>query len=257
MNSLLEFRKVDFSYGARHVLNDIRLVVHEGSCAALIGANGAGKTTLLRLAAGALTATSGEVLLEGQSLSTMTRRERSCLVALVPQRLEVPFDFTVHQIVEQGRTPHLGFLRGPLHDDHLAIDRALELTDTSRLRDRIFNQLSGGERQRVKIALGLAQETRLLLLDEPTQNLDIGRQAELIDLLHHLRTNGITILASMHDLHLIPDNFSSVHLLGPDLSLSSGTADEILTSDNLASAFGYFPGTQSLAARRFFAQENA
>ena len=256
MSFLLEFHHVDFSYGERHVLNNVNFVLHEGSCAALIGANGAGKTTLLCLAAGALMATSGEILLEGQTLSTMSRRERSCLVALVPQRLDVPFDFTVQQIVEQGRTPHLGFLRGPLRDDHLAIDRALELTDTSRLRDRIFNQLSGGERQRVKIALGLAQETRLLLLDEPTQNLDIGRQAELIDLLHHLRTKGITILASMHDLHLIADNFSSVHLLGAELSLLSGTAEEILTSDNLTSAFRYFPGTPSLAARRFFAQEN-
>ena len=134
MSSLLEFNSVNFSYGERHVLNNVRLVVHEGTCAALIGANGAGKTTLLCLAAGALMATSGEILLEGQTLSTMSRRERSCLVALVPQRLDVPFDFTVQQIVEQGRTPHLGFLRGPLRDDHLAIDRALELTDTSRLR---------------------------------------------------------------------------------------------------------------------------
>jgi iron complex transport system ATP-binding protein len=257
MTSLLEFHNVDFSYCERHVLNNINLVVHEGSCAALIGANGAGKTTLLRLAAGALMATSGEVLLQGKKLSVMSRRERSCLVALVPQQLEVPFDFTVQQIVEQGRTPYLGFLRGPMHDDHLAIDHALELTDTMRLRDRVFNQLSGGERQRVKIALGLAQETKLLLLDEPTQSLDIGRQAELIDLLHHLRTKGITILASMHDLHLIPDNFSSVHLLGPDLSLVSGTTQEILTPDNLASAFQYVLGAQSLAVGRFFVQENA
>src|SRR6202012_487977 len=96
--------------------------------------------------------------------------------------LQIPFSFTVQQIVEQGRTPYLGLFGGLSAPDHNAIERAIELTGTGPLRHRIFNELSGGERQRVKIALGLAQEPKLLLLDEPTQNLDIGRQVELIDL---------------------------------------------------------------------------
>jgi iron complex transport system ATP-binding protein len=152
----------------------------------------------------------------------------------------------VQQIVEQGRTPYLGLLSGPAREDRLAVDRALDLTDTARLRRRIFNELSGGERQRVKIALGLAQQAKLLLLDEPTQNLDIGRQAELLDLLHSLRNQGITVLASIHDLHLIHGNFCTAHLIRPDRSLISGTPAAILTPANLANAFQCAPGRHPL-----------
>jgi iron complex transport system ATP-binding protein len=234
---LLQCMSASFHYDGRRVLEDVDLRLQEGECAALIGANGAGKTTLLRLFAGTLKATSGQVLLDGRSLAALPQRERARLVALVPQQLEVPFDFTVQQIVGQGRTPYLGLLRGPSRADRAAVERALELTDTIALRERIFNELSGGERQRVKIALGLAQQARLLLLDEPTQNLDIGRQAEFLELLHRLRQEGITVLASIHDLHLIHGNFSTVHLLRPNHSLISGDPAEILTSEYLAHAF--------------------
>jgi len=255
MTKMLQFVNASFSYGERHVLTNINLSLQEGGCVALIGANGAGKTTLLRLASGRLTPTSGRVLLNNETPAKIPHRRRSRLVALVPQQLDVPFDFTVQQIVEQGRTPYLGLLRGPMREDRMAVDRALALTDTERFRHRVFNELSGGEKQRVKIALGLAQEAKLLLLDEPTQNLDIGRQAELIDLLHRLRSEGITILASIHDLHLVHGNFSMVHLLGADRSLVSGTPSEILTPDNLAEAFDCGPGRHPLLRPQPFAQE--
>ncbi len=128
---------------------------------------------------------------------------------------------------------------------------ALALADVSSLRHRIFNELSGGERQRVKIALALAQQPRLLLLDEPTQSLDIGRQIELVDLVHSLRDEGITIFASMHDLHLIPRNFAQVHLLSTDLSHTSGTPGEVLTAAHLAKAFRCPPGRHPLLLPTF------
>lgn len=237
MKPLLQLQNIRFEYPQRTVLHNISLALPQGACAALIGPNGAGKTTLLRIAAGTLTPTSGAVMLEGQSLTALPRKERSRLIALVPQQLDVPFDFTVQQIVEQGRTPYLGFLRGPLREDRVAVEKALDQADVFTLRHRIFNELSGGERQRVKIALGLAQQPRLLLLDEPTQNLDIGRQAELIALLHHLRDQGITILASIHDIHLVHENFTAVHLLAPKRPLLSGTTSQVLTPANLGSAF--------------------
>ncbi len=246
MNSLLNLRAVHFQYGERSVLEDLSLSVREGSCTALIGPNGVGKTTLLRLACGGLAPTRGDVSWRGERLAGLSRKQRSRLLALVPQQLDVPFEFTVRQIVEQGRSPYLGLLRGPRREDHIAVDRALDLADVSGLSHRIFNELSGGERQRVKIALGLAQEPELLLLDEPTQNLDIGRQVELIDLLHYLRDNGLTIFASIHDLHLVPHNFNEVHLLGPDCSLASGTPEEILTSSHLTKAFRCAPGRHPL-----------
>lgn len=237
MNPLLHLQNICFEYPQRTVLDNITLALPSGACAALIGPNGAGKTTLLRIAAGTLTPSSGHIMLDAQPLHDRPRRQRSRLIALVPQQLDVPFDFTVQQIVEQGRAPYLGLLRGPMREDRLAVERALDQADVFTLRTRIFNELSGGERQRVKIALGLAQQPRLLLLDEPTQNLDIGRQAELIALLHHLRDQGITILASIHDIHLVHGNFDAVHLLAPGRPLQSGSTAQILTPANLAAAF--------------------
>jgi iron complex transport system ATP-binding protein len=255
MTPLLQFFNVGFHYDERQVLSNVSFTVHAGTCVALVGANGSGKTTLLRMASGALAASSGVVSLEGQTPSKMPHRLRSRLVALVPQQLDIPFDFTVQQIVAQGRTPYLGLLRGPSQTDHLAVERALDLTDTVDLRHRIFNELSGGERQRVKIALGLAQEAKLLLLDEPTQNLDIGRQTELLILFDRLRDEGITILASIHDIHLIPGSFSEAHILNPDQSMTSGMPADILTSENLSKAFRFTPGRFPSTFHQALAQE--
>jgi iron complex transport system ATP-binding protein len=246
MTPILELTNAGFCYAERPVFERIDLSLEAATCSALVGPNGVGKTTLLRVAAGTLTATSGRVLIQGQSPATMPLKQRSRLVALVPQQLDIPFDFTVEQIVEQGRSPYLSLLRGLMPEDRRAVNRALDLADVSGLRFRIFNELSGGERQRVKVALGLAQEPRLLLLDEPTQNLDIGRQVELIDLLHYLRDEGVTILASIHDLHLIHHNFSFVHLMGPDHSLTSGTPRDVLTPERIASAFNCALGRHPL-----------
>ena len=246
---LLEVRGARFGYGERRVLEGVSLRLELSASAALIGPNGAGKTTLLRLISGALQPDGGEVLLDGRAISGLSRRERARMVALVPQQFEVPFAFTVEQIVEQGRSPYLGLLRGAGAADRQAVERALEMADCGGLRARIFNELSGGERQRVKIALALAQEPQLLLLDEPTQNLDIGRQAELMDLLAHLRTQGITILASIHDLHLVPGNFGEVHLLSAGDGLRSGSAEEMLTPELLAEAFACGQGRHPMLTR--------
>jgi iron complex transport system ATP-binding protein len=234
---LLQFVDVSFSYQQHSVLNDVSFSIEAGECGALIGPNGVGKTTLLRLAAGVLACSSGTVSLAGRGLDALGRGEAARLIALVPQRFEVPFDFTVEQIVEQGRTPYLGLFAGFKRRDRQAVERALELADVTPLRNRIFNELSGGERQRVKIALGLAQEPRLLLLDEPTQNLDLGRQLELLDSIHALNKEGVTILAAMHDLQLIPGTFSSVLLLEPDQEARKGRAHDILQPDILERAF--------------------
>jgi iron complex transport system ATP-binding protein len=250
MNPLLSFRDVSFGYGELDVIQSAGFDLQAGSCTALIGPNGAGKTTMLRLAAGTLRCRSGNVLLNGVPLSTLAIRKVARTVALVPQQLDVPFQFTVREVVEQGRTPYLGFLRGAMSGDRLAVDRALDLADVTGLQQRIFNELSGGERQRVKIALGLAQEPKLLLLDEPTQNLDIGRQVELIDLLHFLRAEGITIFASIHDLQLVEGNFSSVLLLSPDTPLMDGTPEEILKPSILEKAFNCPPRRHPLLLER-------
>jgi iron complex transport system ATP-binding protein len=250
MNPLLSFRDVSFGYEGPDLIQSVSFDLEAGSCTALIGPNGAGKTTMLRLAAGTLQSQAGSVLLHGVPLNTLALKTVARSIALVPQQLDVPFQFTVREVVEQGRTPYLGFLRGPMSEDRLAVDRALDLADVTGLQQRVFNELSGGERQRVKIALGLAQQPKLLLLDEPTQNLDIGRQVELIDLLHFLRAEGITIFASIHDLQLVEGNFSSVLLLSPDMPLMIGAPEEVLKPSVLEKAFNCPPRRHPLLLER-------
>jgi iron complex transport system ATP-binding protein len=250
MSSLLSFCDVSFGYGGSDLIQSVSFGLEAGSCTALIGPNGAGKTTMLKLAAGTLQCRSGSVLLDDVPLDTLALRTVARTIALVPQQLDVPFQFTVREVVEQGRTPYLGFLRGPMSEDRIAVDRALDLADVTGLQKRIFNELSGGERQRVKIALGLAQQPKLLLLDEPTQNLDIGRQVELIDLLHFLRAEGITIFASIHDLQLVEGNFSSALLLSPEMPLMSGSPEEVMKPSVLEKAFNCPPRRHPLLLER-------
>ncbi|HUV96951.1 MAG TPA: ABC transporter ATP-binding protein, partial [Acidobacteriaceae bacterium] len=228
---------VSFCYGHRQVIVDAEFGIEPGGCTALIGPNGGGKTTLLRLAAGLLRPSTGQVLFEGTELHTRARRDIAQQIALVPQNLEIPFSFTVQQIVEQGRTPYLGLFGGLGARDRIAIERAVELTGIDPLRHRIFNELSGGERQRVKIALGLAQEPKLLLLDEPTQNLDFGRQMDLMNLIRQLRAQGVNVFAAVHDLALISGPFSSVVLLSPYEPLHVGPPEQVLQPEILERAF--------------------
>jgi len=237
MMPLLEFTSAGFTYGDRSVVGDINARVFSDECVAVVGRNGAGKTTLLRMAAGTLTPGSGKVQLQSKDLRSLKQREIAQSIAFVPQHVDVPFPFTVEQFVEQGRTPFLKTFGGLNAADREAIERALKLTDTASLRSRVFNQLSGGERQRVKIALGLAQQPQLLLLDEPMQHLDIGRQFEMIDLISSLRREGIAILASMHDLALIEGAFTSVWLLSPDEAMRQGSPEEMLRPEVLETAF--------------------
>ena len=250
MSCLLRVDNVHFDYQGNKVLRHASFELTQGSCSALIGLNGVGKTTLLRIAAGLLRPSVGRVEFRGRPVDSIPLKELARMIALVPQQLELPFDFTVQQVVEQGRTPYIGRLRGPGHSDRVAVDRALDLADVVELRHRIFNELSGGERQRVKIALGLAQQPSLLLLDEPTQNLDIGRQVAVIDLLHFLRDEGITILASIHDLHLVDKNFSTVLLLSPGQPLAIGTPEQMLKPSVLERAFQCPPDRHPLLIER-------
>ena len=237
MRSLLSFERVSFCYGQRQVITDAEFRIDERACTALIGPNGGGKTTLLRLSAGLLRPSTGRVLFEGANIHDLSRRHIAQQIALVPQNLEIPFSFTVQQIVEQGRTPYVGLFGGLSVRDRSAVERAIELTSLGPLRQRIFNELSGGERQRVKIALGLAQEPKLLLLDEPTQNLDFGRQMELMALIRQLRAQGVNVFAAVHDLALISGTFSSVVLLSPHEPLRVGSPEHVLQTRILERAF--------------------
>ena len=248
-STMLEFRNVSFSRGPRLLLDRLSFGIETQEMVALVGPNGVGKTTMLKLASRLLPPTSGEILLEGKPLAAWSRRELPRAIALVPQELEIPFSFRVEEIVAQGRVPYQPLFGASTPLDREAIENAMEAVDITGLRHRIYSELSGGERQRVKIAIGLAQQPKIMLLDEPTQHLDIGRQIELIALLGELNERGITIIAAVHDLNLVAENFSSVIMLTPEPSWMAGSADEVLRPDLLERAFSV---RQAALGRYFF-----
>lgn len=239
MNSFLAVSNLSFSYGRKRTLNDVNFSVNNRETVALLGANGAGKTTLLKICAGLLPPEIGEVRFHGRLLSDYPRRDVAKKIALVPQEVQVSFHFTVQQLVEQGRTPHLPSLfSGLRQNDRAVVQEAMDCADVGHLRNRSFNDLSGGERQRVKIALAIAQQPELLLLDEPTQHLDIGRQAEVFSILRCLNESGVTIVAAVHDLESARTQFASGILLRPDSSALCGPINNVLTPISIREAFG-------------------
>ena len=237
MSALLQIENLSFSWGTRQILHALQFSMRSNDCIALIGPNGCGKSTLLRLAAGVLKPSSGKVIFRGNDLRYMPRRQMAQTIALVQQKLEVPFAYTAQQVIEMGRSPYLGMWGTLSRNDHYAVEQAIEMTDSGSLRNCIYNELSGGEQQRVKIALGLAQEPSLLLLDEPAQSLDFGRQMELMALIRTLRSEGIGIMAAVHEVISIPETFSSVLLLSPHIKPQAGDPEEILSPELLAQAF--------------------
>ena len=176
----LSFDAVSFGYGRHRVVRDVTLQLATGEMVGLLGPNGAGKSTLLRLGAGALRPQVGSVYLDGADILRLSRRELARRLAVAPQEFSVQFAYTVRQIVELGRTPYRAMFSLARRQDMLAIEDALGAADVAHLADRVFNDLSGGERQRVLIALTLAQEAPILLLDEPTAHLDIRYQIETL-----------------------------------------------------------------------------
>lgn len=249
MATIIEARQLRFAHGSRPVFDDISFNIEQGDIVALLGANGAGKTTLLNLIAGLLLPGSGEILINGRELRAWRRRELSRFIALVPQHLEIPFSFRVEEIVAQGRVPYLGHFGMLSTHDYDVIEQAMAAVDITQLRDRVFSELSGGERQRVKLAIGLAQEPRVMLLDEPMQHLDIGRQIELAGLLKKMNQSGITIMAAAHDLSAIRENFSRSVLLYARKCIS-GQTDEVMQPDLLERAFSV-----DAAALRFYCEK--
>ena len=235
---IVSVRKVDFSYYNGLVLQDVSLSLASGSMTSLIGPNGSGKTTLVKILCGLLKPKRGHVSLAGRDVLRLSRRDVARQIALVPQELNVPFDFTVYEMVMLGRTPYVRHLRGVAPHDVEVVQRMLQLTDTDRLSRRPYSELSGGEQQRVIIAMALAQEPRILLLDEPVVHLDVSHQIEILELIRRLnRETGLTVLATMHDLNLASLYFDRLVMLNEGRVVASGTPGEVLREDIIRRVF--------------------
>jgi iron complex transport system ATP-binding protein len=227
--SAISLERLTVVLGGRPVVDAIDLVVAQGEWLALIGPNGAGKTTLLRAIA-RLVPYAGSVALDGRNARELDRTELSRLVAVVPQDPSTPPWMTVGEYVLLGRTPHLGRLaKEGVRDRELAA-RALDRLDLLGYRDRLLGTLSGGERQRVVVARALAQESPIVLLDEPTASLDIGHQQQALELLDVLRAeSGLTLVAAMHDLTLAAQYADRMVLLDAGRVVADGPPREVLT----------------------------
>lgn len=220
------------------ILDDVGLEVAAGCFLGILGPNGAGKSTLLRSLLGLTTPNSGTIRIGDRRVLEMSRREIAQKVAFVPQLQEVFFDFPVADVVAMGRTPYQGRFRPMDKADRFAIDAAVAATGIESILGRNIRTLSGGERQRVLLARALAQETPLLLLDEPTANLDLAHELEALELLRGLCDRGKTVVAVLHDVNLASRFCDRLLLLKSGRSVAIGSPIEVLTAKRLAEVFG-------------------
>jgi iron complex transport system ATP-binding protein len=231
---LIALDRVSVRLGGRPVLDGVTLRVENGCWTTLIGPNGAGKTTLLRAVAGAV-ANAGSITVNGRELRSLSARARARILALVPQSPVLPSDMTVGEYVLLGRTPHLGMLGRAGKTDYEAVAEAIDRLDLGSLAKRRLDALSGGERQRAVLARTVAQDAPVLLLDEPTTALDIGRQQEVLELIGELRAErGLTVLGAMHDLTLAGQYADRLALLDGGRLVARGSANEVLTEQLIA-----------------------
>jgi len=236
MSALLTAQNLSFAYDGRPVLKGVSLAVEAGEFVGLIGANGSGKTTLLRVLLGLLH-TSGEVRLCDDSLKSLDRREIATRATMVQQDTRVDFAFTAREIVAMGRTPYLGRFTPEGAADKEAIARAMRETGTEDFAERLVTELSGGERQRVHLARAFSQETRIILLDEPTANLDLTHQFEALQLVREFTRAGGGVLAAIHDLSLAARFCDRLLLLSEGQIMAAGQPAEVITESNLARHF--------------------
>jgi iron complex transport system ATP-binding protein len=235
----LNAQGLSLGYDDRTVVKDLSVDVLDGKVTAIVGANACGKSTLLRGLARLLKPKSGAVLLDGVALSEMSTVEVAKKLGLLPQSPVAPDGVTVADLVSRGRYPHQGWFRRWTDADHEAVAKALEATGTADLANRPLQQLSGGQRQRVWVAMALAQDTELLLLDEPTTFLDINHQVELLRLLRQLnQESGTTIVAVLHDLNLASRFCDHIIAMADGSIAAEGPPSEVITAELVAKVFG-------------------
>lgn len=235
---LLASESISAGYGNRLVLERLSLSIEQGSITALVGPNGSGKSTMLKALARMLHPRHGAVYLDGRDIARLPTREVARRLAILPQGPSAPEELTVAELVEQGRYPHVGPLRLFNDADRAAIARALAETNMTSFRARPLDSLSGGERQRAWIALALAQETPILLLDEPTTFLDIGFQFEVLDLVQRLNEQqGMTIVLVLHDLNQAARFSHRMVVFEAGEIVADGPPASVLTRDMLADVF--------------------
>jgi len=236
---MIEVDSVFFRYHQDWVLQDVSFQVRKGEFIGVIGPNGSGKTTLLKILYRLLSPQQGEVLFDHLSLKKMSRREIAKKIAVVAQETYPAFPFRAIEMVLMGRSPYLGHLMFESPKDLEIAKKAMEWTEILPISQRSIDELSGGERKRVFIARALAQEPEMILLDEPTSNLDIHHQVEFLDLVLSLnREKGLTILMASHDLNLASEYCDRLIFLQNGKIYKMGSPEEVMTRENIEKVYG-------------------
>jgi iron complex transport system ATP-binding protein len=236
---LLEARNLHYTIGDRPILVGVDFALREGELVGLIGPNGAGKSTLLKVISGLWPGAKGEISLMGRALGRYGAREIAQLVAHVPQSTQLDFPFTAREVVLMGRSPHLSRFQMESARDRAIAERALHATHAQHLGDRLVTTLSGGERQRVVIARALAQEPRVLLLDEPTSNLDVRHQLDVLALAREqAHAHGLGVVAAVHDLSQAARFCDRLVLMVGGSVIADGEPEAVLAPERLRHAFG-------------------
>ncbi|MBQ2887601.1 MAG: ABC transporter ATP-binding protein [Firmicutes bacterium] len=255
MPKILEFKDISFAYpGQKLLFDDLNVSFAAGQITAVLGPNGCGKSTLLKLACRLLAPGSGQIILNGREISGYTRRDFAQKITLLSQRYTLP-DITVQELVSYGRYPY-GQHRGLSAADKQAIMAAVEQTDLQALQTKYLREISGGQAQRAFIAMALAQDTDVLLLDEPINSLDIHVGFEVMELLTRLKKGGKTVIMVLHDLALALQYADNILLLSGGRPVAEGTPAEILAGGEILQVFGVQPHALAVGDKRLFAFSN-
>ena len=236
--SIISAENINFSYATKPVMENISFTIDAAQIVAIIGPNGSGKTTLLKIINGTLFPDAGQMLIDGKETSRWSRKDIAQKVAIVPQETAVIFPFYAEEIVLMGRFPHLSNYRFEDKKDYRIVHEAMEKTDTLAFTARRFDELSAGERQRVLIARALAQEPKVLLLDESTVFLDLKHQAQFLSLLRQLNTaQQLTVIFVTHDINLAAQHADRIILLYSGKIYAIGKPAEVITAANIKEVY--------------------
>ena len=233
----IELHHLRFTRQNRSIFSDFSVTIKESQFIALLGPNGTGKSTLLKLMSGIIKPDAGEVVLHGKKLHTLTSLERARLISYMPQFSALQTDFTVEQVVSMGRYPHKSRFASWHSEDERKVHDAISLAQITHLKDRFLPSLSGGERQLVYLAKTIAQDTPILLLDEPTSDLDVYHQIIVIDIIKKLIAEGKTVIAAIHDINLAARVCDECLLIKHGEIVRFGKSDVVMEEETMKKGF--------------------
>ncbi|MBW9148924.1 ABC transporter ATP-binding protein [Clostridium sp. CM028] len=234
----LVIRNVACGYGTKNVIKDISISIKSGEILCILGPNGVGKTTLFKTILGFLKLQSGEILLDTENIRAWSRKRFAKAISYVPQAHTPPFPFSVFDVVLMGRTAHLDLFASPSKKDKEITEQAIDTLNISYLKNRIYTQISGGERQMVLIARALAQQAKIMIMDEPTSNLDFGNQIRVLEQINNLAKKGLGVIMTSHFPNHAFLCSTKAALMQKNNNFIVGNVDDVVTEENLKSAYG-------------------